>query len=115
MNQDDIFTLNKARIKRFEKIEGRPWGAEGAVIELAKQVGDLSALVMTREGYYFNDRDHYKAKYSKDNTDAIADELADIVFAITRIAQHYDIDVMAATRKAAAEDERWFKENGIKF
>ncbi len=114
MNQDDIFTLNKNRIKRFEKIEGRPWGAEGAVIELAKQVGDLSALIMAKEGYYFDNRSEYSKKYST-KTDAIADELADIVFAVTRLAQHYDTDIMAATKKAAKEDERWFKENGIKF
>ncbi len=114
MNQDDIFTLNIARIKKFEKIEGRPWGIEGAIIELTKQVGDLSALIMTKEGYYFNDRDKYSDKYST-STGAIADELADITFAVTRIAQHYGIDVMKATQKAAQEDEQWFKEKGIKF
>lgn len=114
MNQQDIFSLNIDRIKRFEKIEGRPWGVEGALIELAKQVGDLSALVMTKEGYYFNDREQYSDKYSK-NTDDIADELADITFAVTRIAKHYNIDVMAATKKATQEDERWFKEKGIKY
>jgi NTP pyrophosphatase (non-canonical NTP hydrolase) len=114
MNQDDIFALNLARIKRFEKIEGRPWGVEGAVIELAKQVGDLSALVMTKEGYYFKEREEYRDKYSS-NTDDIADELADIVFAVTRIAKHYNIDVMKATQKAAQEDEKWFKEKGVAF
>ena len=114
MNQDDIFALNKARIERFEKIEGRPWGAEGAVIELAKQVGDLSAQIMTKEGYYFQNRDKYRDKYST-STEDIADELADITFAVTRIAKHYNIDIMAATQKAAEEDERWFAENGIKF
>lgn len=114
MSNDDIFTLNLARIKRFEKIEGRPWGAEGAVIELAKQVGDLAALIMTKEGYYFQNREQYRDKYSK-NTEAIADELADITFAVTRIAKHYNIDIMEATKKAAQEDERWFKEKGIVF
>lgn len=115
MNQNDIFALNTARIKRFEKIEGRPWGAEGATIELAKQVGDLAALIMAAEGYYFSNRDQYKAKYATNNISAIADELADITFAVTRIARHYGIDVMAATQKAAQADERWFKEQGIPF
>ena len=51
--------INEIRksINRFQKIEGKPWGVEGAVIELVKQVGQLSALVMNREGYYFSDRD----------------------------------------------------------
>jgi hypothetical protein len=41
----------KKTISRFQKIEGKEWGIEGATIELAKQVGQLSALVMNREGY----------------------------------------------------------------
>jgi uncharacterized protein YabN with tetrapyrrole methylase and pyrophosphatase domain len=114
MEHKDIFALNTSRIERFEKIERRPWGAEGAVIELAKQVGGLSALVMTREGYYFNNREKFSGKYSTD-TNAIADELANIVYAVTRIARHYDIDVTKATKQAAQEDERWFKEKGIEF
>ncbi|HEY1074366.1 MAG TPA: MazG-like family protein [Patescibacteria group bacterium] len=114
MNQEDIFDLNLARIKRFEKIEGRPWGVEGAIIELTKQVGELAALVMTKEGYYFKNREQYSDKYSQ-NTDDIADELADITYAVTRIAKHYNIDVLKSTQKAAQEDERWFKDKGISF
>lgn len=114
MKHIDIFALNKARIKRFEKIEGKSWGVEGAMIELAKQVGDLSSLVMTKEGYYFQGRKKYNSKYSKD-TSKIADELADIVFAVTRIAKHYNIDVLDATKKASKDDEEWFRENDIKF
>ncbi len=38
---------------RFEKIEGKPWGAEGAMIEIMKQVGELAKHVMIAENYYF--------------------------------------------------------------
>lgn len=114
MNNDDFFAQIVDRIKRFEKIEGRPWGAEGAVIELAKQVGDLSALVMTKEGYYYKNRDKYSVKYSV-KTDAIADELADIIFVVTRLAQHYNIDLVEANKKAAQDEEDWFKDKGITF
>lgn len=42
---------------RFEKIEGRPWGVEGATIELIKQVGELAKYVMVVENYYFPTRE----------------------------------------------------------
>ncbi len=73
---------------------------------------------MTREGYYFDKRDEHSLKYSKnvdENTRAIADELADITFVVTRLARHYGVGVMAATQQAAAEDERWFRDKGIEF
>ena len=43
-------------VKRFQKIELREWKAEGAMIELAKQVGELSKQVMIKEKYYALDR-----------------------------------------------------------
>ena len=39
-------------VKRFNKIELQPWNAEGAMIELMKQVGELSKQVMIKEKYY---------------------------------------------------------------
>lgn len=39
-------------VSRCETIQPRTWGAEGATIELVKQVGDLARHVMTQEGYY---------------------------------------------------------------
>ncbi len=42
---------------RFEKIEGKPWGVEGAMIELVKQVGELAKHIMVAEHYYFAGRE----------------------------------------------------------
>ena len=101
-------TINdiKKTIARYKKIEGKPWGVEGAVIELAKQVGQLSALVMNREGYYFPDREKINAQAYTATDDKIADELIDVMTAIVRIADHYDIDLVAANSKTRkAEDE----------
>jgi NTP pyrophosphatase (non-canonical NTP hydrolase) len=89
----------RAVYKRFEKIEGRPWGLEGAMIELSKQVGDLSKLVMVEEGYYFPDR--YES-----SVDLIGDELADIFAAVIRIADYYKIDFVDAHIKAREAEER---------
>lgn len=109
--QDAINDI-RTSISRFQKIEGKSWGVEGAVIELAKQVGDLSALVMNQEGYYFADRDKLSDKYdsSKDN---IADELADIMFAVVRIADHYDIDLVKTNQKTRKMEDEFLKTKGV--
>jgi hypothetical protein len=37
----EAIALFQSIYPRFEKIQGRSWGVEGAMIELSKQVGDL--------------------------------------------------------------------------
>lgn len=109
---EDAINEAKKTIDRFEKIEGRPWGVEGATMELAKQVGQLSALVMNREGYYFADREKSDPKYESENTN-IADELADIMFAVIRIAEYYDIDLVETNRKTRKLEDKFLKEKGV--
>ena len=109
--EDAISDIRKT-ISRFQKIEGKPWGVEGAVIELAKQVGQLSALVMNREGYYFSDREKLDAKYTATN-DKIADELADIMFAVVRIADHYGIDLITTNIKTRKDEDEFLKTKGV--
>ena len=87
-------------------------GVEGAVIELAKQVGQLSALVMIREGYYFSDRDKLDSNYDS-STDKIADVLADIMFAVVRIADHYDIDLVETNIQTRKEENEFLKSKGV--
>lgn len=99
-------------IERFEKIEGKKWGAEGAMIELSKQVGELSKLVMGKEGYYFKDRDKIDGQYSVDK-EKIADELADILYAIIRLAKHYEIDLIKAHLEARKEEDGFLNSRGI--
>lgn len=102
----------KKTIKRFEKIEGRPWGVEGAVIELAKQVGELSALVMNREGYYFANREKLSDKYNATD-DKIADELADIMFAVVRIAEYYKIDLIQTNVQTRKDEDVFLRTRGV--
>lgn len=104
MTFQEAIEIYRAIYRRFERIEGRPWGIEGATLELVKQVGDLSRRVMSAEGYYYRDR-ATQAAYAADR-DLIGDELADIFGAIIRIADHYGIDLEQAHIKARqAEDE----------
>jgi NTP pyrophosphatase (non-canonical NTP hydrolase) len=98
--------------KRFNKIEGKPWGAEGAVIELMKQVGELSSLVMMHEKYYFSNREKINPKYAAGIT-RIGDELADILFAIIRIADHYGIDLIKSNEDARKEEIDFLKKKGV--
>lgn len=105
--EDAINEIRKS-VSRFQKIEGKPWGVEGGVIELAKQVGQLSALVMNREGYYYSEREKENNNYHATN-DRIADELADIMFAVVRIADHYDIDLVATNVKTRKDEDAFLK------
>ncbi len=109
--QDAINDI-RTSISRFQKIEGKPWGVEGAVIELSKQVGQLAALVMNREGYYFADREKMDASYTSTN-DQIADELADIMFAVVRIADHYGIDLVATNVKTREMEDEFLKTKDV--
>ena len=102
----------KHNIARFQQIEGKPWGVEGAVIELAKQVGQLSALVMNREGYYFAEREKDNTTYLSSD-EKIGDELADILFAVVRIASHYDIDLVALEAMTRGSEDDFLKQKGV--
>jgi len=78
-------------LNEFKKVEKRKWGAEGAVIELSKQVGELSKNIMMFEGYYMAGRDNVPEYQT--SKEKIADELADILLMIIRLADHYEIDL----------------------
>ena len=104
MTFQQAINLYRGIYQRFEKIQGRPWGIEGSMIELAKQVGDLAKHVMVVEGYYDAGREN-RASY-EGGKKAIADEVADVFGQLIRIADYYEIDLEEAHRAARiAEDE----------
>jgi NTP pyrophosphatase (non-canonical NTP hydrolase) len=94
--------LYRAVYQRFSKIEGRPWGAEGATIELVKQVGEMAKYVMVMERYYFPQRQTNAERYEADK-EKLGDELADILAQLIRLADHYQIDLVDAYLKAQQE------------
>lgn len=98
----EIIEFHRQVIKKFEKVERKPWGIEGSMIELTKQVGDLAKHVMVYEKYYLADRDQVdEYKTTKAN---LADELTDLFFIIVRIADHYGIDLEKELIKARQND-----------
>jgi len=112
MTFQEAIKLAESIIERFEKIEGRKWGAEGSLIELQKQVGELSKLIMVHEKYYFSDRDKTDEQYESDK-EKIADELADVLYAIIRLAKHYDIDLEKAHLEARKAEDDFLKSKGV--
>ncbi|MDD3101831.1 MAG: hypothetical protein PHE59_01645 [Patescibacteria group bacterium] len=82
-------------IDAFKKVEQREWGIEGNIIELTKQIGELSKNVMVLEKYYLAERMD-NPNYNKASKDEIGNELSDIFFMIIRIANHYGIDLEKA-------------------
>ncbi|MFH0701017.1 MAG: hypothetical protein V2A62_01115 [Candidatus Woesearchaeota archaeon] len=112
MTFKEAVKLAESIIVRFEKIEGRKWGAEGSLIELQKQVGELSKLIMVYEKYYFSDRDKIDKQYEA-STEKIADELADVFYALIRIARHYNIDLEKAHLEARKEEDLFLKSKGV--
>jgi NTP pyrophosphatase (non-canonical NTP hydrolase) len=97
----DLVDITRRVIQAFDKVEQRPWTLEVIMIELMKQVGDLSKHIMMMEKYYLPDRATDPAYMTRANE--IGDELADILYCLIRIADHYDIDLeqahLAARRK----------------
>jgi len=94
----ELIEITKKVIQEFDKVEQRPWGVEATMIELMKQVGDLAKHVMVFEKYYLQKRE--KDPNYKTTKDDVADELADILYCLVRIAEHYGIDLEEAYLKA---------------
>jgi NTP pyrophosphatase (non-canonical NTP hydrolase) len=95
---DELAAINRQVAAAFDARERRPWSLEIVMVELAKQVGDLAKAVLTTEGYYLGDRDS-KPGY-RAGSDRVGDELADILYCVMRVADHYQIDLGEAHVRA---------------
>ena len=89
------------------KIEKRPWGVEGATIELTHQIGILAYNIMKQEKFYFYSTD------SDDYIKQIKDELADVFGQIIRIADYYQIDLLEEHIEERNKEVRCLEENGV--
>jgi len=107
MSFNNAIKLYRDVYKRFEQIEKRPWGVEGAVMELTHQIGSLSHFIMKQEKYYFYSADD--DNYIKN----IEDELADVFGQIIRIADYYQIDLLEAHIKERKKEVCCLEANGV--
>ncbi len=99
--------MYKEIVKRFNKIELQEWKAEGAMIELAKQVGDLAKQVMLKERYYAFEGD------ALDIDECLGNEMADVIAQIIRLADYYKIDLEKAFIEAREDEDKYLKSRGV--
>lgn len=52
----ELIAITRRAIQAFTQVEQRSWTIEATMIELMKQVGDLSKHVMVMEKYYLPER-----------------------------------------------------------
>lgn len=101
----ELIEMTRKVMAAFERVEQRPWSIEVTLIELMKQSGDLAKRVMLVERYYLPDRAQ-QAGYQTDLED-IGDELADILYCLIRVAEHYGIDLEMAHLQARRKEMRY--------
>lgn len=96
-------------VKRFNKIELQDWKAEGAMIELSKQVGELAKQVMVKEKYYA------LTDEVTDVDERLGNEMADVIAQVMRLASYYNIDLEKAFIEAREDEDRYLKSRGDKL
>ena len=107
MTFKEMEEMYRAVVKRFNKIELQPWNAEGAMIELMKQVGELSKQVMIKEKYY-------ALTDEVPNVDEkIGNEMADVIAQVMRLAEYYKIDLEKAYIEAREDENQYLKSRGV--
>lgn len=94
-------------VKRFNKIELQDWKAEGAMIELSKQVGELAKQVMVKEKYYALTGE------VTDVDERLGNEMADVIAQVMRLADYYGVDLEKAFIEARADEDRYLISRGV--
>lgn len=94
-------------VKRFNKIELQEWKAEGAMIELMKQVGELSKQVMIKEKYYALTGEVTGVD------EQLGNEMADVIAQVIRLADYYQIDLEEAFVKAREDEVSYLESRGV--
>lgn len=107
----ELLRQTRKMVTQFEKIEQRSWGIQGSMIELSKQVGDLSKRVMVEEKYYLKSRESDPAYEA--SKDKIADELFDIWFCLVRIADYYQINIEETIDRVTKKELDNFRQGKI--
>jgi len=85
MSLEELKPKTKKLVERFKDIEPRRWSVEGSIMELMTEIGDLTELVLRKE--------YYKENVYDDVDFQIRDELADIIFVVIRLADHYGVNL----------------------
>lgn len=103
----DMEDMYREVVARFQRIELQEWKAEGAMIELSKQVGELAKQVMIKEKYYALEGD------APDVDVRLGNEMADVIAQVMRLADYYGIDLEKAFVEAREDEDRYLKSRGV--
>jgi len=96
----------KTKYRVLNRLEGgRHWGADEYLKGFMGDVGDLSKLIMAKQGYQFADIDV---------DSKLEHELADCLYAIIAISDELDIDLENAFLKTMKHLETKIAEKSIK-
>lgn len=107
MTFTEMQEMYRGIVHRFQKIELRPWRAEGAMIELSKQVGELAKQVMVKEKYYALTGEVGGVD------ECLGNEMADVIAQVMRLADHYGIDLEKVFVKAREDEDEYLKSRGV--
>ena len=94
-------------VRRFQEIEGKPWQAQGAMIELTKQTGELAKQVMLKENYYA------WAGEEMEVNQRLGNEMADVIAQVMRLADYYQIDLEQAFIEAREDEDKYLSTRGV--
>ncbi|MBO5500438.1 MAG: MazG-like family protein [Clostridia bacterium] len=103
----EMQSMYREVVHRFSKIELTPWGAQGAMIELSKQVGELAKQVMIKEKYYALTGD------VPDVDQKLGNEMADVIAQVMRLADYYGIDLEQAFIDARNDECAYLDSRGV--
>ena len=84
---EEMQEMYREVVRRFNKIELREWNAQGAMIELSKQVGELAKQVMIKEKYYA------LTDEVPDVDERLGNEMADVIAQVMRLADYYQVSL----------------------
>jgi NTP pyrophosphatase (non-canonical NTP hydrolase) len=97
MELSEIVARTREITSLFDELVGE-WDVSVMVTELTGEVGTLADSIMIQEG-------HRPARNKEDVID-LEDDIADILFMLIRIADHYDIDLEGAYQNLLRQTHR---------
>ena len=104
---EEMQEMYREVVRRFNKIELREWNAQGAMIELSKQVGELAKQVMIKEKYYA------LTDEVPDVDERLGNEMADVIAQVMRLADCYQVDLERAFLLAREDEDQYLISRGV--